>query len=80
LFDTSASTETYSNYIIYYYYLCGLVVRVPDYKPRGPGFDPQRYHIFLEIVGLERGSLSLVRRIEELLARKNSGSGLENWD
>jgi hypothetical protein len=28
-------------------------------------------------VGLERGPLSLVSTIEELLERKNSGSGLE---
>jgi hypothetical protein len=31
-------------------------------------------------VGLERGSLSLVCTIEELLERKSSGSGLENWE
>jgi hypothetical protein len=31
-----------------------------------------------EAVGLERGPLSLVRIIEELLERKSSGSGLEN--
>jgi hypothetical protein len=30
-------------------------------------------------VGLERGPLSLVRIIEELLEWKSSGSGLENW-
>jgi hypothetical protein len=29
-------------------------------------------------VGLERGPLSLVSTIEELLGRKSSGSGLEN--
>jgi hypothetical protein len=29
-------------------------------------------------VGLERGPLSLVSTIEELLGRNNSGSGLEN--
>jgi hypothetical protein len=26
--------------------LCGLVVRVPGYRSRGPGFDSQRYQIF----------------------------------
>jgi hypothetical protein len=31
-------------------------------------------------VGLERGTLSLVNTIEELLERKSSGSGLENLD
>jgi hypothetical protein len=40
--------------------LCGLVVKVPGYRSRGPG------SIFSEVVGLERGSLSLVRIIEEL--------------
>jgi hypothetical protein len=34
--------------------------------------------MFWEVVGLERGPLSLVSRIEELLRRKNSGSGLES--
>ena len=48
--------------------LCGLVVRVSGY--RGPGFDPRRYQIFWVVVGLERGPLSLVRSIEELLEWK----------
>jgi hypothetical protein len=58
-------------------YLCGLVVRVSGYRSRGPGFDSQHYQIFLEVVGLEQGPLSLVSTIEQLLGRKNSGSGLE---
>jgi hypothetical protein len=33
---------------------------------------------FLEVGGLERGPLSLLSTIEELLGRKSSGSGLEN--
>jgi hypothetical protein len=44
------------------------------------GFDSQRYHIFWEVLGLERGPLSLVSTIEELLERKSSGYGLENRD
>jgi hypothetical protein len=59
-------------------HLCGLVVRVPDHRFRGPGFDSRRYQIFWEVVCLERGPLSLVRIIEELLWRNSSGSGLEN--
>jgi hypothetical protein len=42
------------------------------------GFDFRRYQIFWEVVGLERGLLSLVSTILELLGRKSSGSGLEN--
>jgi hypothetical protein len=40
-------------------------------------FDSRRYQIFR---GLERGPLSLVSTIEELIERKNTGSGLENRD
>jgi hypothetical protein len=43
---------------------------------QGPGFDTQPYKIFWEVGGLERGPLSLVRTIEELLEWKLSGSGL----
>jgi hypothetical protein len=42
------------------------------------GFDSQSYQVFREVVGLERGPLSLVSIIEELLERKSCGSGLEN--
>jgi hypothetical protein len=68
-------------YIIIYFILdrlCGLVVRVPGYRSRGPGFDSRPYQIFWEEVGLRWGPLSLVSTIEELLERKSSGSGLEN--
>jgi hypothetical protein len=41
-------------------------------------FDSRCYQIFWEVVGLERGSLSLVSTAEELLVRKSSGSGLES--
>jgi hypothetical protein len=44
------------------------------------GFDSLRYQIFWELVDLERGPLSLVGTIEELLGRKSSVSGLENRD
>jgi hypothetical protein len=47
--------------------LCGLVVRVSGYRSRGPGFDSRPYQIFREVGGLEQGSLSLVRTIEEVL-------------
>jgi hypothetical protein len=42
------------------------------------GFHSKIYQIFWEAVGLQRGPLSLVSTTEELLGRKNSGSGLEN--
>jgi hypothetical protein len=41
------------------------------------GSIPGATRYFLEVVDLERGSLSLVSTIEELLERKSSGSGLE---
>jgi hypothetical protein len=49
--------------------LCGLVVRVPGYRSRGPGFDSRHYQIFRGVVGLEWRPLGLVRIIEELLER-----------
>jgi hypothetical protein len=60
--------------------LCGLVVRVSGYRSRSPGFGSRPYHIIWEVWGLERGPLSPVKTIEELLEWKNSGSGLENQD
>jgi hypothetical protein len=38
------------------------------------------YQIFWQVGGLERGPLSLVITTEELLEKRNSGSGLENRD
>jgi hypothetical protein len=42
------------------------------------GFDFRRYQIFWEVMGIERGPLSLVSTIEELLRRRNSDPGLES--
>jgi hypothetical protein len=41
------------------------------------GFDSRRYQFFSQVVGFERGPLSLVSTTEELLGRNSSGSGLE---
>jgi hypothetical protein len=60
-------------------HLCGLVVSSWLQIQRS-GFDSRRYQIFWEVVSLERGPLSLVSTIEELLERKSSGSGLESWE
>jgi hypothetical protein len=59
--------------------LCGLVLRVPGYRFRDPGFDSRSY-IFWEVVGLGRGPLSLVSTTEELLGSNSSGSGLLNLE
>jgi hypothetical protein len=42
------------------------------------GFDSRLYQIFWEVVGLERGPLSLVSTIEKLLDRKSSCSRFRN--
>jgi hypothetical protein len=57
--------------------LCGVVVRLPGYRSRGPG---SILGASWEVVGLERSPFNLVSTIEELLGRKSSGSGLENRD
>jgi hypothetical protein len=50
-------------------HLCGL--RVSFWlQIQMSGFDSRHYQIFLVVVGLEQGSLSLVIRIEELFERK----------
>jgi hypothetical protein len=48
--------------------LCGLVVRVLNYRSGGPGSVPGTTR--KKVVGLERGPLSLVSTTEELLDRK----------
>jgi hypothetical protein len=57
-----------------------IVVRVPRYRFRGPGFDSQRNQIFGKVMSVERGPLSLFSITEELFERKSSFSGLENRD
>jgi hypothetical protein len=49
--------------------LCGLVVRVLDYRSGGPGSIPGTTRK-KKVVGLERGPLSLVSTTEKLLDRK----------
>jgi hypothetical protein len=58
--------------------ICDLMIRVPCYRSRDPGFDSRRYQIFGELVGLERGLLRIVNVTEEILEWKNSGSGSRN--
>jgi hypothetical protein len=48
--------------------ICGLVVRVLDYRCGGLGFDSRALQ--KKVVGLEQGPLSLVSTTEELLDRK----------
>jgi hypothetical protein len=42
------------------------------------GFESRRYQIFWEVVGLQRGSLSLASTTDELLGRKSGGSSIES--
>jgi hypothetical protein len=57
-----------------------LCVQSSRHRSRDTGFDSRRYQIFWEIVGLERGPLSLVRITDELLEWKNSGSGSRKFE
>jgi hypothetical protein len=57
--------------------LCSLVIRVPGYRSRGPRID-SRHHQNFWVVGLKRGTVSIVSTTEELIGRKSSGSGLES--
>jgi hypothetical protein len=50
--------------------LCGLVVRVLGYRSGGPGSIPGTARQKKKEMCLERGPLSLVSTIEELLDRK----------
>jgi hypothetical protein len=47
-----------------------LVVIVPGYRRRVPCFNFRRCQIFWEVVGMERGPLSLVGITEEQLKEK----------
>jgi hypothetical protein len=53
--------------------VCGLVVRVYGYRSGGPGHYKKK-----KVVGLERGSLSLVSTTEELFGSSGSGFDLES--
>jgi hypothetical protein len=68
--STSTSSIFPITFVCTFDRLCGLVVRVPGYRSKGPGFDSRRCQIFWEVVDLEGGPLSLERITEELLERK----------
>jgi hypothetical protein len=52
-------TNIYQTYVLIYHRLCGLVVRVLSYRSGGPGSIPGTTRK-KNVVGLERGALSLV--------------------
>jgi hypothetical protein len=67
--------ETVTTDILFYYdrysnRLCGLVVRDPGCKPRGPAFNSRHYQIFCLAVGLKQGPINLMRINEELFERE----------
>jgi hypothetical protein len=77
-YSSHRSLRLYFERFCFIYYMMLQLVRVPGYRSRGPGFDSWRYKIFLVVLDLERGPLSFVRIIDELLEKNSSGSRLEN--
>jgi hypothetical protein len=66
--------------LIYGIYKNAYVVQWSEFlatDPEVPSTILGGYQIFREVVGVERGALSLVTTTEELLERKSSGPGLE---
>jgi hypothetical protein len=59
---------------------CGLVVKLPGCRPRGPGFYFRRCQIFRVAVGLERVPPKPCEDKWRATWKKNCGSGLQNWD
>jgi hypothetical protein len=47
--------------------LCALVVRIPDYRSRGSGYDSGCYQIVRVAVGLKMGPLRIVRTTEDIV-------------
>jgi hypothetical protein len=86
----SLISQSRGNFTFQFYYLvvdrlCSIVVGLPNYRSRGPGFDSRSYHIFWVVVGLEPGPLSLVGIIRDLPEWNSSSFDLETeingrWD
>jgi hypothetical protein len=64
--------------LFFFFFLCGIPWSSGQWlQIHRSRFYSRRYQIFWEVVGLERGPLSLVSTTEELLERTSSCSGLE---
>jgi hypothetical protein len=59
---------------------CVLVVRILGYRFSSLWYGFRRYKIFREIVGLERGALSLVMIIEKIFEWQVAARGIKCWD
>jgi hypothetical protein len=66
--DLSFKADNFINILEFTDHLCGLVVRVLGHRSGGPGSIPGTTR--KNVVGLERGPLSLMSTTEELLDRK----------
>jgi hypothetical protein len=80
--SVAQSQRIIAMFVVFEDRLCGLVVRVLGNRSGGQGSISGTTRFSgrgrKTVVVLERGTLSLVSTIEELLERKCSGSGLEN--
>jgi hypothetical protein len=63
------------SYYTWWDHLCGLVIRVPGYRSKGPGFDSRNYKKKSSGSG---PPFSLVSTPEEPLGSNSSGTGLES--
>jgi hypothetical protein len=78
--NNNSSSSTSSSNIVFLGRLCGLMVRVPGYRCRGPGSIPSTTRFSRKWLVWNRVHSASWVQFEELLASKCRGSALENRD
>jgi hypothetical protein len=83
--ESSCDTLLIACEVVHFNLNCTLIIEPPLWSSdqgswlqiQRSGFDSRSYQILCEVVGLQRGLLSLFNTIEKLLERINSDSELE---